>query len=168
VLMNAPFHTIRDANDAYSLTILNGDVVESLSLLAGGAPARYGDRTGAVLDVQTREGNREEFSGRASLGTTGVYGTAEAPLGALTLLHGRSKWREGDQSDPSQAGVTGWPHRFHRGGPPGLPRRDRPDARAPPCLRPGGSHPAHPAHRRLRRLRAVPEPGRPARPIREP
>ena len=61
--MSAPFHTIRDVNDGYSLTILNGDVVESLSLVSGGAPARYGDRTGAVLDVQTREGNRDEFSG---------------------------------------------------------------------------------------------------------
>jgi hypothetical protein len=169
VLMSAPFHTIRDSNEAYSLTILNGDVVESLSLLSGGAPARYGDRTGAVLDVQTREGNREEFSGRASLGATGVYGTFEGPLGAgkqaswlvsarksyldyvldridvesgtvigyydltsrlalhpsptqtvgLTLLHGRSKWREGDQSDPnvaesaragSDVGVLQWRH----------------------------------------------------------
>jgi hypothetical protein len=153
VLMAAPFHTIRDSNEAYSLTILNGDVVESLSLLAGGAPARYGERTGAVLDVQTREGNREEFSGRASLGATGVYGTFEGPLGAskqgswlasarksyldyvldridiesgtaigyydvtarlavhpsptqtigLTFLHGRSKWRQGDQGDPDMA-----------------------------------------------------------------
>ena len=56
VLMSAPFHTIRDINDAYSLTILNGDVVESLSLVSGGAPARYGDRTGAVLDVQHARG----------------------------------------------------------------------------------------------------------------
>ena len=169
VLMAAPFHTIRDSNDAYSLTILNGDVVDSVSLLGGGAPARYGDRTGAVLDVHTREGNREEFSGRASLGATGVYGTLEGPLGAgkqgswlvsarksyldyvldrldvesgtvigyydvtgrlalhpsptqtigLTLLHGRSKWREGDQSDPNEAesaragsdvGVLQWRH----------------------------------------------------------
>jgi hypothetical protein len=81
VLMSAPFHTIRDINDGYSLTIINGDVVESLSLISGGAPARYGDRTGAVLDVQTREGNRDEFSGRASLGASGVYGTLEGPIG---------------------------------------------------------------------------------------
>ena len=81
VLMSAPFHTIRDINDGYSLTILNGDVVESLSLVSGGAPARYGDRTGAVLDVQTREGNRDEFSGRASLGASGVYSTLEGPIG---------------------------------------------------------------------------------------
>ena len=81
VLMSAPFHTIRDVNDGYSLTILNGDVVESLSLISGGAPARYGDRTGAVLDVHTREGSREEFSGRASLGASGVYSTLEGPIG---------------------------------------------------------------------------------------
>ncbi len=81
VLLGAPFHTIRDANDGYSLTILNGDVVDSLSLVPGGAPARYGDRTGAVLDVQTREGSRDELTGRASLGASGVYGTVEGPIG---------------------------------------------------------------------------------------
>ena len=86
--MSAPFHTIRDSNDAYSLTILNGDVVESVSLISGGAPARYGDRTGAVLDVQTREGNRDEFSGRASLGASGVYGTLEGPIGGAR----KSSW----------------------------------------------------------------------------
>ncbi len=78
---SAPFHTILDANDAYSLTILNGDVVESLSFVSGAAPARYGDRTGAVLNVETREGNREKFSGRASLGASGAYATVEGPLG---------------------------------------------------------------------------------------
>lgn len=150
VLVSAPVHTILDANDAYSLTILNGDVVDGLSFLGGGAPARYGDRTGAVLDVQTREGNREEVSGRASLGVAGLYVTGEGPFGrarktswlvsgrksyvdyvldrvnadsgtvlgfydvtatlahhltatqtfALTLIHGRSKWRRGEADDP--------------------------------------------------------------------
>jgi outer membrane cobalamin receptor len=168
VLMSAPFHTIRDVNDAYSLTILNGDVVESLSLISGGAPARYGDRTGAVLDVQTREGNRDELSGRASLGASGVYGTLEGPIGGgrksswllsarksyldyvldrinadsgttigyydvttrlshhptpaqtlgLTLVHGRSKWKDQDEGEPapesaragSDLGVLQWRH----------------------------------------------------------
>src|SRR5262245_8961524 len=44
VLLSAPFHTIRDANDGFSLTLVNGDVVDSMTLLAGSAPARYGDR----------------------------------------------------------------------------------------------------------------------------
>ena len=81
VLMNAPFHTIRDVNDSFSLTLLNGDVVESLSLLTGGAPARYGDRTGSVLALKTRDGSHEEFVGRASLGATGLYVTLEGPMG---------------------------------------------------------------------------------------
>jgi outer membrane cobalamin receptor len=82
VLMNAPFHTIRDVNDGFSLTLLNGDVVDSLALINGAAPARYGDRLGPVLALQTREGSREEFFGRASLGATGLYATLEGPLGA--------------------------------------------------------------------------------------
>jgi outer membrane cobalamin receptor len=81
VLLTAPFHTVRDVNDGFSLTILNGDVVDHLSLVSGAAPARYGDRTGAVLNVRTREGSREEFFGRASLGATGLHGTLEGPLG---------------------------------------------------------------------------------------
>ena len=81
VLMSAPFHTIRDVNDGYSLTLVNGDVVDSITLLAGSAPARYGERTGSVLGLKLREGSREEFFGRASLGATGVYATLEGPLG---------------------------------------------------------------------------------------
>jgi hypothetical protein len=81
VLMSAPFHTIRDVNDSFSLTVLNGDVVESLAFMGGAAPARYGDRTGAVLAARTRDGSREGFFGRASLGATGLQATAEGPLG---------------------------------------------------------------------------------------
>lgn len=82
VLMKAPFHTIRDVNDSFSLTLLNGDVVDSLSLVSSGAPARYGDRTGSVLALRTRDGSHEEFFGRASLGATGLYATLEGPIGA--------------------------------------------------------------------------------------
>jgi hypothetical protein len=81
VLMSAPFHTIRDVNDSFSLTVLNGDVVESLVFVNGAAPARYGDRTGAVLAARTREGSTEKFFGRASLAATGVQATLEGPLG---------------------------------------------------------------------------------------
>jgi outer membrane cobalamin receptor len=81
VLMSAPFHTIRDVNDSFSLTVLNGDIVESLVFVSGAAPARYGDRTGAVLAVRTREGSTERFFGRASLGATGLQATVEGPLG---------------------------------------------------------------------------------------
>src|SRR5262249_40003159 len=90
------FHTIRNVDDGYSLTILNGDVVDSLTLVPGAAPAPYGDRTGAVLDVATREGSRQELAGRASLGASGAYGTGEGPLGrghkASWLLSARKSY----------------------------------------------------------------------------
>ena len=67
VLAKEPFHTVRDVNDSGSLTILNGDLVESLSLYSSGAPARYGDRTAAALNVETQNGNTERTIGRANL-----------------------------------------------------------------------------------------------------
>jgi hypothetical protein len=81
VRLSAPFHTIRDINDGYTLTIFNGDVVDSVSLMPGAAPARYGDRVGAVLAVRTREGRTDGFHGKASLGAAGVFATLEGPFG---------------------------------------------------------------------------------------
>ena len=81
VRLSAPFHTIRDINDGYTLTIFNGDVVDSVSLMPGAAPARYGDRVGATLAVRTREGRADGFHGKASLGAAGVFATLEGPVG---------------------------------------------------------------------------------------
>ena len=82
VLAASPFHTIRDVNDGYSLSILNGDMVEAVSLVSSAAPARYGDRVGAALNVQTRDGSFERRVTRAHLGATGVSFSSESPLGA--------------------------------------------------------------------------------------
>ncbi len=82
VRLQAPFHTIRDINDGYTLTIFNGDVVDSVSLMPGAAPARYGDRVGAALDVRLREGRSDAFHGKASLGAAGAFATLEGPLGS--------------------------------------------------------------------------------------
>jgi hypothetical protein len=81
VLMSAPFHTVRDVNDGFSLTLLNSSVVQSMAFISGGAPAAYGDRTGPVLSATTREGSRERFAGHASLALTGLQATLEGPLG---------------------------------------------------------------------------------------
>ena len=81
VRLEAPFHTIRDINDGYTLTIFNGDMVGSVSLQPGASPARYADRVGAVLAVRTREGRTDGFHGRASLGAAGAFATLEGPIG---------------------------------------------------------------------------------------
>jgi hypothetical protein len=81
VLVDRPFHSLRDEGDLGSLSILNGDLIESTSLMSGAFPARYGDRTGAVLDVDTRDGGRDRIATRFSVGFLGASLTSEGPLG---------------------------------------------------------------------------------------
>ena len=81
VLVDRPFHSLRDEGDLGSLSILNGDLIESISLMSGAFPARYGDRTGSVVDVETRDGGRNRIATRFSAGFLGVSLTSEGPLG---------------------------------------------------------------------------------------
>jgi hypothetical protein len=79
-LLHTPFHTLNQQSSG-SLTVFNGDLVEDLGLHPGAWPGRYGDRTGGVLDVHSREGSRSEphFRATASFSNVGVMG--EGPLG---------------------------------------------------------------------------------------
>ncbi len=81
VLVERPFHAVRDEGDMGSISILNGDLIESTSLMSGAFPASYGDRTGAVLDVEMRDGGRDRIQTRASAGFLGTSITSEGPLG---------------------------------------------------------------------------------------
>lgn len=81
VLLSSPFHTADDIQQSGSVTFFNSDVVDSLELISGGFPARYGDRTGAVLDVHTREGSSEGIFTRADIGMAGLAFTNEGPIG---------------------------------------------------------------------------------------
>ena len=80
VLVDRPFHAMRDEGDLGSLSILNGDLIEATSLMSGAFPAKYGDRTGAVLDVETRDGGRDRIATRFSAGFLGSSLTSEGPL----------------------------------------------------------------------------------------
>jgi hypothetical protein len=112
VLTGAPFHTIRDIDDGFSLTILNGDLVDSATLLSSAPPAAFGDRTGAVLDVRTREPGRERRVTRASLGATGLAVTTEGPIGrrASGLLSARKSYLDYivRRLDERPSFVLGW------------------------------------------------------------
>lgn len=81
VLVNSPFHTIRDLDDSFSLSILNNDVIDGVTLLSGAPPAWYGDRVGGALSIETRDGSRERTTARANLGIIGVSVFAEGPIG---------------------------------------------------------------------------------------
>ncbi len=82
VLTTAPFHTVREEESlGGSITILSGNLIESLSLISGGAPARYGDRIGPVLSLRTREGG-ERLAGRLNMSLAGgASATLEGPWG---------------------------------------------------------------------------------------
>jgi len=81
VLTDNFVHTIQGGYlDTGSLSVINADTVSSISLFSGAFPAKYGDRTGGILDVTTREGNRIKPTGRISAALSGLSGTVDGPL----------------------------------------------------------------------------------------
>jgi len=74
-------HTIAGGYpDTGSLSLINSDAVDSVSLLSGAFPSSYGDRTAAVLDIQTREGNRVKPTGRIAAALSGLSGVVDGPF----------------------------------------------------------------------------------------
>lgn len=56
------------------------DLVSSVDFFAGGFGARYNGRTSSVMDVQMRDGNRNEYEGALSLSPMVVEARVEGPL----------------------------------------------------------------------------------------
>ncbi|MFH1540536.1 MAG: TonB-dependent receptor [Elusimicrobiota bacterium] len=59
---------------------LNSETIEKIELLTGGFPVKYGNCLSSVLNVTTREGNRERFCGNVSLGFINTQALFEGPL----------------------------------------------------------------------------------------
>lgn len=62
------------------VSIINADAVNSVKLIKGGYPARYGGRLSSVLDVRMREGNSKKLAGQASIGLLTAQFTVEGPI----------------------------------------------------------------------------------------
>ncbi|MFN7313375.1 MAG: TonB-dependent receptor [Bacteroidota bacterium] len=78
-----PFHSIG------LFSVFDADIIRSADVYAGGFGAQYGGRIGAVIDVNTREGNKKQLSGKISA----------SPISAKILLEGPfSKFSEGGSS----------------------------------------------------------------------
>lgn len=54
-----PFH-LKEASNG-SVAIFNMDLLSKVDLITGGFTARYGDKMSSVMNVQYREGNKEQF-----------------------------------------------------------------------------------------------------------
>jgi hypothetical protein len=61
-------------------SIFNGDALKSVELTKGGFPARYGGRLSSVLEMQMKEGNKQEFHGEAGIGLISSRLTLEGPI----------------------------------------------------------------------------------------
>jgi outer membrane receptor protein involved in Fe transport len=81
ILLNAPMYEVGDTNDGGSLSMLNGDVVEAMTLSTGGFSSKFGDRTAGYLNITTREGNRQRFTNTGTASLTGYGWTGEGPIG---------------------------------------------------------------------------------------
>jgi hypothetical protein len=81
ILLRMPFHTVEGAGPSGSATAFNGDMVQELELHPGAYPVRFGDRTGGVLDVHTRDGSRTGTSIRGTVSPSNAGVMAEGPLG---------------------------------------------------------------------------------------
>jgi TonB dependent receptor/TonB-dependent Receptor Plug Domain/CarboxypepD_reg-like domain len=74
-------HTVHGVTDSGSLAMINSDILDSVTLLSGSYPQRYGNRTGATIDFRTREGSRDRPHFRLSASAINASGVAEGPIG---------------------------------------------------------------------------------------
>lgn len=61
-------------------SVFNADAINSVQLVKGGFPARYGGRLSSVLDIRMKEGNNEGIHGSASIGLISSKLTLEGPI----------------------------------------------------------------------------------------
>src|SRR6185369_8882271 len=74
-------HTIAGGYpDTGSLSVINADTVDSVSLLSSAFPARFGYRSGSILDLTTRDGNRVKTTGRFTASLSGLGGVVDGPF----------------------------------------------------------------------------------------
>ena len=81
VLVDQPVHGFTDQGDLGSVSIINGNAVETMSLMSGAYAAKFGGRTGATLEVETRDGARDKSSTRVDADMLSLSATTEGPLG---------------------------------------------------------------------------------------
>jgi len=70
-----------------TVSILDAELIRDVTFLSGGFPAPYINRLSGVLQVAQREGSREAFSGRATVGFAGAGVILEGPI-----RKGRGSW----------------------------------------------------------------------------
>jgi hypothetical protein len=83
--ISTPFllHTVQQVHDSGSVAMVNGDVVEEISVANGSYPQRHGNRTGAEIGFRLREGSRDRRQAHVAVSAIDASAVAEGPLGSL-------------------------------------------------------------------------------------
>ena len=68
-------------------SLLDADLIQDANFLTGGYPAPFINRTSSVLQITQREGSRDSFLGRLSLGSAGLGAILEGPI-----RRGKGSW----------------------------------------------------------------------------
>jgi hypothetical protein len=76
------FHTVRGVQDTGSLALINSDILDTATLMAGVHPQRLGSHLGSRLDFTTRDGSRDRLTVRGLVSASAASTVWEGPLGA--------------------------------------------------------------------------------------
>jgi outer membrane receptor for ferrienterochelin and colicin len=81
VLTDNFVHTLQgNYIDGGSLSVINADTINNLSLMSGAFPTTFGNRSGGILDIETRDGNRLKPAGRFAASLSGLSGVVDGPF----------------------------------------------------------------------------------------
>jgi hypothetical protein len=79
VLMNNPLHSAQGQQASGSLSMLNTDVIEEVTLHAAAPPVNYMDRNASALEMLVREGSDKGLAWRVNAGVAASSLLAEGP-----------------------------------------------------------------------------------------
>lgn len=60
--------------------LINTDFIENVSFSAGGFPASYGDKLSSIMEIEFRDGNRDEFDSQIDMHMAGFGAVVEGPF----------------------------------------------------------------------------------------
>jgi len=77
-----PLHTVRDREDSGSIALINGDILDHVTVAPGVYPQQHAGHTGGWVDFSIRDGSRANTMFHAAVGTTSASFVAEGPIGS--------------------------------------------------------------------------------------
>ncbi len=77
-------------------SVFNADAINSVNLVKGGFPARYGGRLSSVVEINMRDGHEDEWHGEGGIGLISSRLTLDGPVGKKTrvLVAGRRTYAD--------------------------------------------------------------------------